>query len=61
MNDKDEIIQLLQEQKARHLKEIAFLKQAQGKKPTKKRRRKLRHLKLIALNGVPVDGKGGAQ
>ena len=63
MNDKDKIIQLLQEQKARHLEEIAFLKQTQGRKATKKKRlkpkerRKVRHLKLIAINGVPVFNK----
>ena len=43
--------------------ENAFLKQSPGRKATKKKRTKpktrqeVRHLKLIAVNGVPVPAK----
>jgi len=47
--------------------ENALLKQSPGRKATKKKRMKpsirwkVRHLKLIAINGALVNGKGGAQ
>jgi len=54
----------MQEYRIKELEiENAFLKQSPGRKATKKKRTKpktrqeVRHLKLIAINGVPVPAK----
>ena len=64
MNDKQIIIDLLMEKILCLKQENACLK---GYKKTKTKRMKpkhrkiARHLKLIAVNGVPISGKGGAE
>jgi len=60
---KEKIIRLLEEQNKRLKIENSLLENGSHRGAKKKRmkpkhRRKIRHLRLIALNGVPVNGKG---
>jgi len=61
-------IGLLKDDNSRLTQEINILKyEASGYRKAKKKRmkpkmrRKVRHLELIAVNGVPINGNGGAK
>ncbi|MCH7650102.1 MAG: hypothetical protein IIA63_02960 [Nitrospinae bacterium] len=63
MSIKEKLILLLEKQNERLQIENALLKNSSCRKATRKKRmkpkerRKVRHLKLIAVNGVPVKSK----
>ena len=67
MSIKEKLIQLLEKQNERLQIENALLKNNSCRKVIRKKRmkpkerRKAQHLKLIAINGVPVPAKGGVQ